>query len=652
MPARKDIQALRGLAVLMVVLYHFGVGPVRAGYLGVDVFFVISGFLITGLIATGIQQGHFSLPGFYIRRAKRLLPAAYVTIALTVVAAHWLLDGQELRDLSSQVIGAVTFTANIVLWQQAGYFDSAADLKPLLHTWSLSLEEQFYLLVPAAMIVTPRRLWLPMAAASLLASLGLCLVGMLVKPIATFYLLPTRAWELLVGSVGALAVRIEGSPRPLSASPAVRALFYPSLVALVALPAFPIGGSHPGLAAILACAATLTVVLRHHEGFERSRVTRTLAVVGDFSYSLYLVHWPILALLRNAWGNPSREIPLSFRATALVLSVVVAYALYRLVERPIHQSRLSFSPRLAGGLAVSSLSLVLLTPLMLFATNDSATTESRRLANHGFSKQCDFDGLFTPDPACRSQTGAKVLVWGDSFAMHLVLGLDAEGETGGVIQATMNTCGPFLDIAPVQTTVASEHSLYDRAWAKRCIAFNDSVLDFVRKSKDVEIVVLSSLLTAYTDPTGWQRLERDQGQMVLPVTLARTGAAIMNTAMALRAAGKKVVLIAPPALAKFDVGVCLERRRAGRIALGVDHCQIDASEYRLRRRDVLSLLDTIKAQGLPVVSFDAWLCGPEVCTTTLDGIAIYRDYGHFSVAGSKQLAKKVHLGRLVNEDAR
>ena len=203
---RIDIQALRGLAVLLVVFYHARLGPPVAGYLGVDIFFVISGFLITGLVRKSIERGDFSFTQFYFRRAKRLLPAAYVTFLVTVLCAPVILGSEELNDLVAQVVGAVTFTANIVLWQQAGYFEGPAELKPLLHVWSLSIEEQYYFLLPASLVLIPRRFWLPAAIATAALSLALCIVGGYWKPIATFYLLPTRAWELAIGSIGALVI--------------------------------------------------------------------------------------------------------------------------------------------------------------------------------------------------------------------------------------------------------------------------------------------------------------------------------------------------------------------------------------------------------------------------------------------------------------
>lgn len=237
---RVDIQALRGLAILLVVVYHAELlASLKAGYLGVDIFFVVSGYLITGIVTKGLQDGSFSFSGFYFRRAKRLLPAAYVTFLATTLLSIAFLTTPALRDYLWQLVGAVTFTGNMVLWTQTGYFAPAAELKPLLHVWSLSIEEQYYLLLPAVLVLTPRRFWTPGVWVVLLISLALCLGLVAAKPGATFYLLPTRAWELALGSLGVLVLHERQSPY-------LRALFWPALAALLLVPFFPTGAPHPG----------------------------------------------------------------------------------------------------------------------------------------------------------------------------------------------------------------------------------------------------------------------------------------------------------------------------------------------------------------------------------------------------------------------
>ena len=221
--------------MLLVLLYHAKLG-VRGGYLGVDVFFVISGFLMTGLVASGIERGDFTFVGFYFRRAKRLLPAAYATFFATALLAPVFLTWSSLIPFAKEMTGAVTFTANIVMWRQTGYFDGASALKPLLHVWSLSLEEQYYFLLPATLVFVPRRYWMKAASGLLVLSGVACAIATVRNPAAAFYWLPFRAWELGLGSLGALLVRRD----PDRLRRVARPLVWPAvLLLLVAIPNSP-----------------------------------------------------------------------------------------------------------------------------------------------------------------------------------------------------------------------------------------------------------------------------------------------------------------------------------------------------------------------------------------------------------------------------
>lgn len=654
-PPRVDIQALRGLAVLTVVLYHAKIGRLQAGFLGVDIFFVISGFLITTLVATGIHRGTFSLSEFYFRRAKRLLPAAYVTFFVTAALAPWFLNQQELRDFATQVVGAVTFTGNIVLWQQTGYFEGAGDLKPLLHVWSLAIEEQYYFLLPAALLLTRPSRWLWGTNALLLISLGLCVSGGFIKPIATFYLLPTRAWELLIGSVGALWVLSPPNDQHQIVSRLVRLLFVPALLCLVLMPFLEVTGNHPGLIAGLVCFATLIVILRNSPQLNNALPTRCLAHVGDFSYSLYLVHWPVIALMKNAWVGSTPELPLDLRLMALLLSFVLAYLLYRLVEDPLRKGRVKLSKRLFAKLLLSSLTLMAITPLAIQAMPTRLDFKEVRKTNFGFSERCEYSTPFVPRRECQSSDQPSLLVWGDSYAMHLVPGLVQEWKNRGVIQSTKSSCGPLLGMAPRRLVHPGHGTVMDQAWAQGCIDFNQSVIDFLGTSASVDTVVLSSPFSAYVTQENYEHvLQTGNSFSSVPVSSAAAQAGLQRTVDAIRAMGKKVVLIAPPPSSDFDIGGCLERLISGNIALGGRKgCTVDRTEYQTKRASVLELIAAVSAAvDVAVIRFDPYLCNATECQTMLAGTMIYRDAGHLSYAGSELLAKKMQLGNLIRTQAK
>lgn len=645
---RTDIQALRGYAVLAVVLFHARLGPFSAGYLGVDIFFVISGFLITRLVAQGILDGSFSLRAFYLRRARRLLPAAYATLLACCLAAPWLLLRQELRDFAAQVAGAVTFTANLVMWQQTGYFEGASDMKPLLHMWSLSVEEQYYLLLPAALLLLPRARWRAGIWLALLASVLLCGLALYAKPVAAFYLLPTRAWELLAGSAGALLAL----HRPVPGA-ALRRLFPPALLAVLALPLLPYDGPQPGPHTALACAATLVVLLRASPALEAAAPARALARIGDVSYSLYLVHWPVLAFANNMWVG-SAQPPVPLRLLLVLLIAVLALALYRWVEVPARFGRVAIP---AGRIAAASCVLAAIAPLTLYSMPAQDAGHARR-PNFGLAAACEFHGPFVPLPACRHGAAPDLLVWGDSFAMHLVPGLVDGWAGGGIVQATRSMCGPLLGLAAADTLQTNAEAgaghRTGRAWAEDCIAFNRSVLDYLRATPSVRTVVLSSALAQYATAGNTLLVQDDDGFRTAPPGTDAVLAALRRTVAALRAAGRKVVLVAPPPASSFDIGACQERRMRHVPAFGAGpDCIVHLDEYHARHADVLQLVEAIGRAGvLPLLRFEPVLCGAAGCVTRIGPTPLYRDKEHFSHTGSVAVARAMALARTVREQAR
>ncbi|SFJ40253.1 acyltransferase family protein [Caulobacter sp. UNC279MFTsu5.1] len=635
---RADIQALRALAVLLVVVDHARLVYLPGGFLGVDIFFVISGYLMMRIIEGEIDAGRFSFRSFYARRVRRLLPAAYSTLAVTAAAAPFLLDVFENAKFVQQLVGAFTFTTNMILWRQIDYFDSGAALKPLLHMWSLAIEEQYYLALPLLAVLCPRRFRLPAVLLLTIASAALCLYAVQRSPSAAFYFLPTRAWELGAGSAAALIARRGVTLERISrwARPAC------ALVLLVT-PFIATERGHPGLAAIVVCLAT-AVLLVSGQTVRPAGPLAPLIPIGDRSYSLYLVHWPLFAFANNVFVGP---VPWSVNALLLAASFGLAALQYSLVEQPLRRFKVD-----ARAIAVLvAIPTVAVAASVLWARHTPHPNLPDREWNVGLDERCVFKDDFQRDPACQSAPHARTLVWGDSFGMHLAGGL-AETSPGGVAQATRTVCGPFLDIAPING------ALYRRPWAESCLRFNRQVLDDLARRPEIDTVVLSSALTQYVrgaEDGDWRVLARTPDGLVdLPQDDARLLTGLARTVDALRRQGKRVVLVAPPPSASYNIGRCVDRLHAGLWSvLPTADCAIDRGEYWRRRAPVLKFLAEVERRKIvPVIGFDQVLCDADRCQVETAGRALYLDNDHFSQSGSRVVARRMNLGDQVRKQAR
>jgi peptidoglycan/LPS O-acetylase OafA/YrhL len=628
---RNDIQALRGLAVVLVVLYHAQIGGLESGFLGVDIFFVISGYLITQIVRDGIESGTFTFAKFYFRRAKRLLPSAYVTIFVTVLASQYFLTKTEYQQFISQVVGSVTYSANITLWRLTDYFGTRAIFKPLLHMWSLSIEEQYYLLLPAALVFTPRRFWTVGAVLVTVVSLGLCLAVVSWRPSMAFYLLPFRAWELAIGSLGALAFARWTPGRQFTW------LLWPALLTLLIVPISPTLGDHPGASAVMVCMATLIVVLCRSDWLNRNPAVRGLGKIGDISYSLYLVHWPLFAYAHNVYL--STDVPLDVRVALLALSFALGYALYRFVEAPIRRANFQPDRRTIGVALAASLALVAMPLLLLAIPSSGVDYAAARRDNSGFGQQCEFRDNFTSKPECRSADSPRILVWGDSNAMHLVPGILAT-TNAGVLQATRSVCGPFIGLAPLDER-------HQRPWAEECLSFNESVLKYLTETPSIEVVVLSSSFGQFFPMPGSVLQKVDGTLTERPASVSLAIDAMRQTVAKIHAAGKRAVVIAPPPKGKFDIGLCLERRYTGKLTLGpYESCTIAVSDYREFRREVLEFVQRLGREvNVDVIAFDDFLCSAQTCMTAVNDTFIYRDDAHLTHEGSRLIAQHYNLGQ-------
>jgi peptidoglycan/LPS O-acetylase OafA/YrhL len=334
---RREIDGLRAIAVLPVILFHAGFNAFSGGFVGVDVFFVISGYLITSIILFEKEAGTFSLVKFYERRARRILPALFIMLVACVLFAwSWLLPS-DMKKFSESVAAVSIFASNILLWQQSGYFDTAAELKPLLHTWTLAVEEQYYLLFPLFIILTWRlgKRWIVgLLAVAALFSLAAAQWGAYNEPASTFYLLPTRGWELAIGALTAFLLVHRPSVSLNTCGLMQQALSALGL-ALIAYAVFAFNKNTPlpslytliptvGTALVIICAAPTTLM-------GRLLGSRALVGIGLISYSAYLWHQPMFAFFRLLRLSEPSQI---MRAVLVFSAVVLSYFSWRYIEKP------------------------------------------------------------------------------------------------------------------------------------------------------------------------------------------------------------------------------------------------------------------------------------------------------------------------------
>lgn len=337
---RSEIDGLRAIAVLLVVANHAKYALFPGGFVGVDIFFVISGYLITRLIVKGLAERNFSFSGFYIRRMRRIVPALLFVLVVCLPIAYWLMLPSELLDFSRAAIGAVFFVSNFVLWKQGGYFDVGSDLRPLLHLWSLAIEEQFYLGFPILvyLIVKFREKWLALCFWAILgASLILMFALHVEMPRASFYLLPTRAWELLVGSV----VAVIPSQRRFRKVMRERGSVVSGvglLAVLMSAVALDKSVLYPGWATLIPAFGTALILL---SGQPKSWVFailrwKPLQILGLSSYSIFLWHQPLLVFgrLLSADSLGARQ-----RDFVVLLIIAAGIATWRFVEQPFRNAR-------------------------------------------------------------------------------------------------------------------------------------------------------------------------------------------------------------------------------------------------------------------------------------------------------------------------
>ena len=614
---RPDIDGLRAVAVLAVVAFHAAPSRVAGGFVGVDVFFVVSGFLIFGIIYDALRQERFSLLEFYIRRVRRIFPALVLVLGVTLAAGWFALLPDEYEQLGSHVAGGAGFVSNFVLWKESGYFDRIAETKPLLHLWSLGIEEQFYLAFPLLVWLAWRRLNLFIAVV-VLGSLSFAwnIQTHGVDVVAGFYSPLTRAWELMLGAALAYHVR---QPEGMNGGPGhVRAILG---LALILAAALGLRGSHgyPGWWALLPTAGTVLLVSAGPAAWvNRSLLSHRLLVwVGLISFPLYLWHWVLLAFARIFVGTTP---PRSIRAAAVVVSIGLAWLTYRFVERPLRFGRYGALKALA---LVAAMGVVGASGYLTFRLHGIPARSVE--ARSGFDgdigsdvffatlqrlyKPCEPAAIrdralpFKGVPRCfqsKPGTTQDVAIVGDSHAEHLFPGVAAVLPGKNVVYLIEDSM-PYVRNDPFRR-----------------------LFDYVLGNADIHAVILS----AYWVPR--------MGD--LPKTLS-AAEEMKITVRQLLEAGKDVYIISDAPRFSFDPRKCKYSN-----VLSPDFQCSESSEATRRENATFgAVLDAIRADSpqVRITLAEPHFCAGETCSMVRGSTLLYRDFHHLNVEGSTYLAEQI-----------
>jgi peptidoglycan/LPS O-acetylase OafA/YrhL len=637
---RSDIDGLRAVAIVPVVLFHLGIPWFGGGFIGVDVFFVISGFLITSIIFQEMTGDGFSLLAFYERRIRRIFPALFCMLAVTTLAAAALLLPLDFKAFSQSLVASSVFGANLLFWKTAGYFDGPALMKPLLHTWTLSVEEQFYIFYPVVLFLLlrflpRRRAMFAVAGMALVSFLASCVL-LRVHPDAVFYLPHFRAWELLLGAL--LAMPLLRPPQ----SQRLRDLLSVAGIAMIAYGAlaFSEQTAFPGLNALYPCIGAGLILYAGtggHSfvgGFLGGRV---VVWMGLISYSLYLWHWPLIVFARYF---AIRDLTQIEKAAIVAASLLLATLSWRLVEQPFRGKQGILSRPALFGLSFAAMAAFIAIGLSGHMSGgfperlpDAVVKlASRQSEQDSYLQKCvdlpaqrivrgDVCSLGDAMPA----DSPRFLLWGDSHGAALASAFDAAARRSGRagLFVGKNACPPLAGI--------ERHD----SW-HACGQTADAVLDLIRRDRRIDTVVLVGRWAFYARGT---RYGAEDGK---PVVISPDGISgnqsafrrgFEQTLLMLRERGVKVVLLAPVPEVGWHVPSGMAR------AALFDRSEITGptlDAYRTRQRPVSETFDELTARfGVRVVDVVPVLCPGTTCLVERAGQPLYRDDDHLSVEGAR-----------------
>jgi peptidoglycan/LPS O-acetylase OafA/YrhL len=640
---RAYIDGLRAVAVMPVVLYHAGFTTFSGGFIGVDVFFVISGFLITSLIMSDLEAGKFSILGFYERRIRRIFPALFAVFGACSITAWFVFMPEEFAYFARSVIAAALFGSNILFWDESGYFDTAAQLKPLLHTWSLAVEEQFYIFFPLVLMLL-HKIWRTRLVTVLLIlavlSFGLNLWATEHRPEFAFFMSPTRFWELLLGALLATGLI------PNIESRLANQLLATLGLGLIAISVFAYSGAmnYPGVAALLPCVGAALILLSGHQDGPVNRIlsARPIVFLGLISYSLYLWHWPIIVFVRYYFG---RDPSLSEALLIISASLVISALSWRWIEQPFRRRQKGVPRPILFGSAASAMAAALVFGLIINASDGApgrlpaaviAVYSAKQDVRTSYQPQCKDEGEV--DQVCpyyllgnRTDGPPRFIVWGDSHAGSMSPAIEEAaiaGRQSGFLVGRPS-CPPLLNFDTGGERVEKK---------VLCERKNHAVMRLIR-DQGISLVLMVARWPKYVHHAeyGNEGVFFDPSQ---PVSLDDYSAAMQTALDAMLAEltrnNVRVVLVMDVPEMGLDVPHALAKavltRSTGDIA---------PSREAVRRRQALAmkvLSASASKYGVPLIDPTPDICDEERCFASRNGHVLYKDEDHLTFSAAKSMS--------------
>jgi peptidoglycan/LPS O-acetylase OafA/YrhL len=657
---RPDVDGLRALAILSVVIFHAFPDILRGGYVGVDIFFVISGYLISNIIIASLQRGDFSFTEFYAHRIKRIFPALILVLVATYITGWFVLMPDEFKQLGKHIAAGTGFVQNFVLWKESGYFDTVTELKPLMHLWSLAIEEQFYLIFPLLLLGAWKlgRNGLLLVIAILgLGSFALNTNLITTDAIETFYSPQTRFWELLVGALLAyiqLFMRTEMmlymqkfglDQHQHNLANSISTLGF----LLIAASVYALNRStpYPGWWAVPpVLGAFLLILAGQNAVINRCFLnTRLMMLIGLISYPLYLWHWPILSFIRIVSPEPPSIV---LKIGAVCLSAILAWVTYTLIERPIRfgkntwvkTSILCLLAIVVGGVGYNTFDR----NGLIFRLNDKLggieelKWPPQLIIEDSCTKSYPIQKERNSNAYCKGNNEtATIFIAGDSHSNSLYPGLD-EIYPGKVLNIAGGACLPFFNVdSGTSQSIQCSHE------------DSNTYLGIAENNAQIKTILLVSRGPWYITGKGYGWAESGTPDHIIKLqnSVEADYAEIFKKSMKetlqhLSVKNKQLVFVVDIPELGFHPKTCISSPLIGNLQIH-KNCAVSRLDYDERAKKYREIISSVLKDFPKVKVFDAAsvLCDDKLCWAMKDGKMLYRDDNHLSLNGSREIAREL-----------